>query len=252
MWTPATICLYPTILLRSVVTISFAETIESSFRRKQPSTTPSLLGFRGGASRMSYSLTDRAADNAFTVGGGAINEKKRNLVQALQEQAEPMNEPLRGYNPIRHRSHLWHALEGLDRYPNYLSRWSEEDIDKLEVSLESQLEKVREQKNAILKQRRGIDSMVERLAQNGKWRPFLEPPQTWDDIRDNVLDPRMNKAVFNSKQFTTSKRPSVQEVLSGQVTVELDAHLLEELMEEELFDVYSIPLLTPEVSGLHS
>jgi hypothetical protein len=40
----------------------------------------------------------------------------------------------------------------------------------------------------------------------------------------------------------------VQEVLSGQVTVELDAHLLEELMEEELFDVYSIPLLTPEVS----
>jgi hypothetical protein len=116
------------------------------------------------------------------------------------------------------------------------------------VSLESQLEKVREQKNAILKRRRGIDVMVEQLVQNDKWRSFLKPPQTWDDIRDNVLDPRANKAIFNSKQFSTLKSPSVQEVLSGQVTVELDAHLLEELMEEELFDVYSIPLLTPEVS----
>lgn len=199
---------------------------------------------------MSYSLTDRDADDAFTVGGGAINEKKRNLVQALQEQAEPMSEPLSGYDPSRNRSHFWHALEGLDRYPNYLSRWSEEDIDKLEVSLESQLEKVREQKDAILKRRRGIDVMVEQLVQNDKWRSFLKPPQTWDDIRDNVLDPRANKAIFNSKQFSTLKCPSVQEVLSGQVTVELDAHLLEELMEEELFDVYSIPLLTPEVSAL--
>lgn len=193
---------------------------------------------------MSSSATDRTANDAFTVGGGAINEKKRNLIQPMQEQAEPLS----GYDPIRNRSHLWHALEGLDRYPNYLSRWSEEDIDQLEVSLEFQLEKVREQKNAIVKRRRDIDSMVERLVQNDKWRSFLEPPQTWDDIRDNVLDPRANKAVFKSKQFTTLKSPSVKEVLSGQCIVELDAHLLEELMQEELFDVYSIPLLTPEVS----
>jgi hypothetical protein len=191
------------------------------------------------------SAKNGTADDVFTVGGGAINEKKRNLAQSTMQEQE---EPLSGYAPDQKRSHLWHALEGLDRYPNYLSRWSEEDIDRLEVGLESQLNKIREQKMKILKRRQGIDAMVKRLTENSKWRSFLEPPQTWDYIRDHVLEPRAAKAVFKSKQFATSKRPTVQDILSGKVSVELDAHLLEELMQEELFDVYSLPLLMPEVS----
>jgi len=48
---------------------------------------------------------------------------------------------------MQHRSHLLHAIEGLDRYPRYISRWKETDINSLEQALKEKLEQVREQKN---------------------------------------------------------------------------------------------------------
>jgi len=200
----------------------------------------------------SNTATNRTAEEAFVIGGGAINEKKRSLKQTTQQGVQEEDDKTSGYDPVGSRSHLMHALEGMDRYPNYLSRWSEADMDLLEEALESQLRKVREQKEAVLKRRQGIDAMVERLVeQNDKWSELLTPPKTWKEIQDSVLDPRAAKAIFKSKLFTSSSnKPTVEQVLSGQVSVELDAYLLEELMEEELFDVYSLPLLSSEVSFL--
>jgi hypothetical protein len=37
--------------------------------------------------------------------------------------------------------------------------------------------------------------------------------------------------------------------LNGDVVIQLNPYLLEELMEEEFFDVYSLPLLSIEVSN---
>lgn len=194
-------------------------------------------------------------DDAFTVGGGAINEKKRSLDQSTKQQKqshvvkEEDDRTSEGYDPRHVRSHLMHAIEGMDRYPNYLSRWSENDMDRLEEGLEFQLEKVRKQKEAVLERRRGIEVMVKRLLQqNEEWNQFLQPPQTWQEIREEVLDPRASTAIFKSKQFRGSGTPTLEQVLDGKVTVELDAYLLEDLMEEELFDVYSLPLLSPKVS----
>ena len=105
-------------------------------------------------------------------------------------------------------------------------------MEQLEQGLEHQLQKVKEQKEAVLTRRRGIQAMVQRLVQqNNSWQhQLLQPPRSWNDIREQVLDPRAAKAIFQSKHFTTASKPTVEQVLCGQVTVELDAHLLEELM----------------------
>ncbi len=189
-----------------------------------------------------------------SVGGGAINEKKRNIKETStksQNGETDKSEMISGFNPIKSRSHLMHAIEGMDRYPNYQSRWSEQDMDRLEEGLENQLQKVRKQKEDVLARRRGIEVMVMRLVeQNENWSQLLKPPETWSDVCDKVLDSRAAKAIFKSKQFACcSKQPTVEQVLNGGVTIELNPYLLEELMEEECFDVYSLPLLSIEVSA---
>ena len=45
--------------------------------------------------------------------------------------------------------------------------------------------------------------------------------------------------------------PTVEDILEGKVNVDLDASLLENWMSQELFDVYSLPLLTNEVRMHH-
>lgn len=181
-----------------------------------------------------------------TVGGGAINEKKRLFEKSIENsEDQPFGS---SYDPARFRSHLWQALEGMDRYPNYLSRWNTDDMDKLEEALELQLSKVREQRQAIASRRRGIEMVVDRLVeQDEKWLPFLQPPESWDDVLE-VLDPQIAKAVFESRQFKKGAVPSLKTVLSGECDVEIDVHLLETIMDQETFDVYSLPLLSKEVS----
>jgi len=175
------------------------------------------------------------------IGGGAVNEKKR-----LHAANLPPSES--HYDPSQVRSHLWHALEGLDRYPNYLSRWNDDDIDQLEKSLELQLNKVRQQRQSVQKRRHGIDKLVEKLLKqdgSGRWSELLKPPSDWNQVKSRILNPVASKTIFGSRMFKKSA-PTVEEVMNGQVSVELDVGLLEVLMDEELYDVYSFHLLSKD------
>ena len=86
------------------------------------------------------------------IGGGSVNEKERhyrpksgpkNGISPSSSSPTPTpchNNGLENvevdYNPSSHRSHLLHAIEGLDRYPNYLSRWKKSDVEALEQELQ--------------------------------------------------------------------------------------------------------------------
>ncbi len=192
------------------------------------------------------------------IGGGAINEKERQYGK-LDGSSSAIVTKLgnSNFNPEEVPSHLMHALFGLDRYPNYLSRWSSnvEDIDKLEGALEQQLAKVRQQKDQLLRRNTAIHNLIEEAKQAHEdvdW-DVLVPPDSWKEIKDHVLDPVAWKAIINSKQFSSLRDgsyrrgdtvPSVQSVLGGEVMVQLDTAHLENWLDEECFDVYSFPLLS--------
>ena len=179
------------------------------------------------------------SSSSFSIGGGAINEKERTYTKPgdPQDAADmsvtegPVGErssESNGFDPSS-LSHALHALAGLDRYPNYLSRWSNEDVDQLEESLERQLQEVRRQKQSIRDRREGINALLGRVAKEdpgGTSTQILTPPTSWEEIRDNVLDPRASGAIFSSKQFKKFP-PSVDDVLSGKIQVHLDGAQLE-------------------------
>ena len=164
--------------------------------------------------------------------GGAINEKARNVTSTRTESSQS--------NAFSRKSmaHLLHALEGLDRYPNYLNRWNERDMDELELSLEDQLEEVRQQRRTIRARRTAVKQLT------GSLVPItLRQPTSWEQVR-LLLDPSFEKTLFQSRQFR-KQPPSLEQVLSGEKAVQLDTHLLETLMEQEVYDVYSLPLFRP-------
>jgi hypothetical protein len=161
---------------------------------------------------------------------GAINEKLRNLTKAGTENPSPPES-----FSSDSRAHLLHALEGLDRYPNYLNRWNERDMEELEVALQQQLAKVRQQRQAIQARRGAIAELT-----NQQVPASLERPSSWEEVKA-LLDPALVKAIFQSRQFRKNP-PSLDQVLSGETALELDANLLESLMDQEVYDVYSLPL----------
>ena len=145
--------------------------------------------------------------SAPTVGGGAINEKRRHYESS---------EPLRNSNPNKYTSrsktnfdpqnqpaHLLHAITGLDRYPNYLSRWNHnlQDIDLLESALEEQLDKVRKQKQEIFQRNAIVDAMRQKVISRRRDEQVIcdnsivdeydifEAPKSWDEVRKYILDP---------------------------------------------------------------
>lgn len=180
------------------------------------------------------------SDPSIKLGGGAINEKKRTFGKE-DENGSDSGPP---YNPLRHRSHLLHAIEGLDRYPNYLSRWGLEDTEMLERALEERLSFVKSQKQQVMERREAIGRLVSCVAEKSpELKVFLSPPNSWQEV-DDILDSRIAKAIFKSKQFSRGN-PSIQDVINGDVLIELDVGQLQEVMEEEMFDVYSFPLLKP-------
>ena len=189
------------------------------------------------------------------VGGGAINEKKRTFQQpngtfGFSEKEKPSSTPGQPspFDPSN-RCHLMHALEGLDRYPNYLSRWSLEDCEKLEQGLEQRLQQVKAQKQQTLERRKGLRRVVDHLCrEEPEWATFLQPPESWEDVQSAILHTKASKAVFRSNFFrrnSTNTFPTVEDVISGKATVELDAGNLEQLIDEEVYDVYSFLLLSP-------
>jgi hypothetical protein len=195
-------------------------------------------------------MSGKDSDPWASLGGGAVNEKLRQH-EITSSSSSPLAESVPSsskYDPSTQRAHLLHALEGMDRYPNYLSRWSLDDMSQLEDALQQQLDRVRQQKLLIQERRRDIEKLVEVLVQQdgGRWKNLLTPPTTWDYVKDHILDPSASKAIFGSQTFTRKKAdtPNVNQVITGQVDVELDAARLQSLMDEEFFDVYSFRLLS--------
>jgi hypothetical protein len=201
------------------------------------------------------------ADDDPEIGGGSINEKKRRFLLADNDDVGPdgpdEESASSSFDPSTHKAHLFHALEGLERYPNYLQRWSMDDVDLLELALKEKLQQVRTQKQRVIERREYMATVVSRLLEKDeKFRDLIGVPTSWTYLQEQVLDERAVKAIFRSRTFRkTAKRassseesspPSVQDVLSGKVTVELDPEYLEDLMDQEMFDVYSFPLLRKE------
>ena len=84
---------------------------------------------------------------------------------------------------------------------------------------------------------------------------ILNVPTTWQEVKDKILHPQASEAIFQSRMFKAMKRkkvstPTIQSVISGATTVELDPGELEEWLEQEMFDVYSFPLLSKKVSSV--
>ena len=104
--------------------------------------------------------------NQNTIGGGAINEKIRHYQQGNREIHNNNgggNDTSGSWDPQHNVSHMLHALAGLDRYPNYLSRFKDtSDMDLLETALEARLLDVRKQKLEIAERRSGIKQLVKR------------------------------------------------------------------------------------------
>ena len=229
-----------------------------------PRYSSSSVTVRGGSSSEEYNantLPDPSIKGKCTIpmnqdpdiiiGGGAINEKKRTFRQGADAQGEtvtctPDSRVFRGTN---NQAHLWHAMEGLDRYPNYLARWAPEDMDELEQALVNRLAKVREQRQSAQSLRERISAIVEGMCEKEQqWIDLLRSPDSWEELQQSgILDDRARNAIFRSKFFRSTVNytiPSIQEVLDGKAKVELDAGYLENLIDEETFDVYSFPLLS--------
>ena len=181
------------------------------------------------------------------LGGGAINEKKRtNATDVAQEESS-------GFDPVHVRAHLFHALEGLHRYPNYLaSRWKEKDMDHLEQALLQQVELVRQQRR-ILKERGALaDEQLQRLlsgTDGERWKRLLTMPTTWEQVQREILDPAAVRAIFGGRRHawndSDDTAPSVADVVSGRCCpVELNVGNLTVLMDEEMPDVFTFPLLS--------
>ena len=187
------------------------------------------------------------------VGGGRVNEKKRVYQpKSHHDDASSNHQSINSdknsepaYNPSNHRSHLLHALEGLHRYPNYLSRWNNDDVEALEEELQRVLRNVQEQKSNTQDQRDNIQlTLRDFFLEHPEWKEFSTPPESWDALRE-ILDPRAAQVVFRSKKIRKmTGKIAVNDVIAGGVEIELDSGHLEEWMDEEMFDVYSFPLLS--------
>ena len=219
-------------------------------------------------SNMSFTNSHSVENKKAVVGGGAINEKERffgkkrtNNDNSSDGRGETSGKT--NFDPQRIPAHLFHALEGLQRYPNYLSRWNYdlEDADRLEAALEEQLSTVRLQKRQVIERNAAIRRIIEKTnlqkdGGGGKDEEFdiFQGPSTWKQVQKYVLHLRAYNAIFGSRQFqqqqdsAKSTIPTVKEVLEGNVMVKLDLHNLSEWLDEELFDVYSFPLLSKSFS----
>jgi uncharacterized protein (UPF0305 family) len=245
-------CIYP-------IAIGIISTIQQSYFVSAGNSNLDQRNQNKKISTINMVDVDDQDEDRTEVGGGAVNEKKR--LYYLNDLSSPrklttldggnVNPSSPSYNPIEYRSHLLHAIEGLNRYPNYLSRWNEDDIESLELALEERLQQVRSQKLQVQQRREEMKHILRKFLQKyTEYENFVQPPQTWEEIQSTILDPRANQAIFRSKFFRRKQQQeqedtvSVQDVVSGKVQVELDTAYLQEWMDEEFYDVYSFPLLS--------
>lgn len=229
-------------------------------------------------------LTSMNGD-ADQIGGGDINEKPRsykpNDDSIDSDGGEGNYCGSSSWNPSKNVSHILHAIVGIDKYPNYLSRLNDlSDIDSLEEALEARLSDVRRQRSEIIQQRAGIKQLVRRYISNERveidaetnndydcsklWcdHPLLSPPTTWDDLRNKevLLDQAFKVAYrsialrHNMRKAKSNKQldamPTVENIIKGNAQVQLDPSLLADWMNQEMYDVYSFPLFTNKVRAI--
>ena len=122
--------------------------LEDTIQNKNNST---IINRRDSISARKMNTTNNNNSSAIIndkIGGGSVNEKERRYSPDAHHHQHPSpsssstdsdnNDHIEvesSYNPLQHRSHLLHAIEGLNRYPNYLSRWKENDVEALEQEL---------------------------------------------------------------------------------------------------------------------
>lgn len=196
------------------------------------------------------------------LGGGAINEKQRTFQQHKNNVVSGTsnnNDKEDTWDPSNNLSHMLHALVGLDRYPNYLSRLNNDDVISIERALEETLIKVRQQKTQITQRRDGLRELVKKYNNHlpdsstisddtistTLHVSSLPPPQTWSELK-SVLSEEAFEVVYRSIISSSKlerKIPTLQDVMSGKIEVHLDPALLEDWMSQECFDVYSFQLL---------
>lgn len=187
-----------------------------------------------------------SSEDSSLLGGGAINEKlptKKTFTSSSSDRS-----PVHSYDPIHNHAHLLHSIMGLDRYPNYLTRWSSnmQDIDLFEQAMKEQLQKIQAQKTYLEQTKqymRDILQQTRKKRQDVDWT-VLNPPLTWEQVRQDILHESASKAIFQSKQFRRHIIPNLHDVMDGNITVQLDWNLLEDWLSEEFVDVYSVPLLS--------
>ncbi len=223
------------------------------------------------------------ASNAATFGGGEINEKLRTFhttTNDSDEEKDSRADYSNGFQPHIHKTHLWHALEGFDRYPNYFDRWrniipsrkesedptlsrnklsddDEKDMDdllKLEQALRDTADAVRRERERIAQQRTTWRQKIPQfLQENPQFRKFWDVSlfgEDWEKWCSGILHPKVQELFFISNIATGTTHlkacpeATVTQVLSGIVPVEWNVSLLTELLDEECTDVYSMPILS--------
>ena len=223
-----------------------------------------------------------------SIGGGAINEKQRLYLQPTSKDDDICGETVGGdsnsWKPNDNLSHLLHALVGLDRYPNYLSRFRDiNDMKLLEKALLQKASDVKRQREEICQTRNGIKQLVRRYVSNGYdidvnhddaeevvdmlWsgHPILSAPRTWVELRERKIlqdqafkvasqsvssRTRIRKGKSNKSREQQIEDTTIADIIEGKSQVDLDPALLEDWMNQEMFDVYSFPLLTTEFCAL--
>jgi len=228
------------ILLLLLATSLIFEQKMSAAKETRPGSSPSY-------SKLRDKINELQSGN---VGGGEINENPNHSPLLFTEEDSESN-----FHPSSILAHELHASLGLERYPNYLSRWNYnlQDIDRLEQQLREKLSHIREQKKKIYDKRDKMRNLVheaifDHTKGNNKeiddLRSILEPPSTWEEVETNILHETTSKYLFRSAFFSSSRAPTVEDVINGNSRVNLGAHTLEHFMTQEMFDVYSLPLLS--------
>jgi hypothetical protein len=211
--------------------------------------------FKACEAKQHVSLTDHAPSDE----DGAINERKRRSTVdvPIKTSTAPNDKQVSNFDPLRVRSHLLHAIEGLDRYPNYLSRWNnDDDILRLENAL---LHYARLARTQLEDNQRVRHTFAETIIQdtttyqNGvdgndhmlRYSQLQQPPNTWDEVKEYILHPEAYKFIFKSRLWDFTK-VTVDDVLLRRVDVAVDVGSFNSFLEEEMLDVFSFPLFRPE------
>lgn len=140
-----------------------------------------------------------------------------------------------GFDPQKHRSHLYHAIEGIHRYPNYLQRFqSVEEIDSLEAALEQQLQKVRSQRANIEEQRQRITKAIHVTNE-------FRRPVTWEEI-ESIIHKDVARHIL-----PICRRQNLSDVLDGKVDLEYSVSTLTRIMNEEpVNEVFGLPVINSD------